>query len=144
VDRRKFIERLGQAALLAFYPGPLLAKRPSRRRRPSDADWPSQAAWNRLRKEVEGRLIPVEFPIAQCVQDTEGAACKDLLANINNPYFIGDHPGLTQTLGWVDAWFTKCRQGVDASLTPTFYMLLSSASARESTSNSTFGTVTGQ
>jgi FAD/FMN-containing dehydrogenase len=37
----------------------------------------------------------------------DGAACKDLLSNIKNPYYIGDHPGLTQTLGWVDAWFTK-------------------------------------
>jgi FAD/FMN-containing dehydrogenase len=24
-----------------------------------------------------------------------------------NPYFVADHPGLTQTLGWVDAWFTR-------------------------------------
>ena len=107
MDRRAFVQTIGQAALLAFYSHPLLGKQPFRRRRPSDADWPSQAAWNRLREEVEGRLVPIEFPIAECVKDVEGAACRDLLANVNNPYFIGDHPGLTQTLGWVDAWFTK-------------------------------------
>jgi FAD/FMN-containing dehydrogenase len=26
---------------------------------------------------------------------------------LKNPYFIGDNPGITQTLGWVDAWATK-------------------------------------
>ena len=99
MDRRAFVKTIGQAALLAFYSHPLLGKQPFRRRRPSDVDWPSQAAWNRLREEVEGRLVPVEFPIAQCVKDVEGGACKDLLANVNNPYFIGDRKpsdGLTR------------------------------------------------
>ena len=27
--------------------------------------------------------------------------------NLRNPYYIGDQPGLTQTLGWADAWTTK-------------------------------------
>ncbi|MFZ0807255.1 MAG: FAD-dependent oxidoreductase [Candidatus Sulfotelmatobacter sp.] len=78
-----------------------------RRRRPSDANWPSPAAWKRLSDEVDGNLIPVEFPIADCVKDTGSAGCQDLLNNIHNPYYIGDQPGLTQTLGWVDAWVSK-------------------------------------
>ena len=57
--------------------------------------------------EVDGNLTPVEFPLAACVKDVDSAACRELISNIKNPYFIGDHPGLTQTLGWVDAWFTK-------------------------------------
>ncbi len=77
------------------------------RRRPSDANWPSQAAWKRLHDEVDGNLIPVEFPIEACVKDAGGAACQNLLDNIHNPYFIADQPGLTQTLGWVDAWVSK-------------------------------------
>ena len=77
------------------------------RRRPSDANWPSQAAWKRLHDEVDGNLIPVEFPIEACVKDAGSAACQNLLDNIHNPYFIGDQPGLTQTLGWVDAWVSK-------------------------------------
>src|SRR5262249_13685942 len=32
---------------------------------------------------------------------------RNLIANVKNPYFVGDQPGLTQTLGWVDAWFTR-------------------------------------
>ena len=77
------------------------------RRRPSDANWPSPAAWKRLNDEVDGNLIPVEFPIEACVKDTGSAACQNLLNNIHNPYYIGDQPGLTQTLGWVDAWVSK-------------------------------------
>ena len=78
-----------------------------RRRRPSDANWPSKAAWKRLHDEVDGNLIPVEFPIEACVKDTASAGCQNLLDNIHNPYYIGDQPGLTQTLGWVDAWVSK-------------------------------------
>lgn len=78
-----------------------------RRRRPSDADWPSQAAWKRLNDAVDGNLIPVEFPIAACVKDVDSAACKELIGKLKNPYYIGDQPGVTQTLGWVDAWVTK-------------------------------------
>jgi FAD/FMN-containing dehydrogenase len=77
------------------------------RRRPSDPNWPSPAAWKRLNDEVEGNLIPVEFPIEACIKDTGSAGCQNLLSNIHNPYYIGDQAGLTQTLGWVDAWVSK-------------------------------------
>ena len=66
-----------------------------------------QSTWKRLDDEVDGNLIPVEFPIDACIKDADGTECKNLIADIKNPYFVGDHPGLTQTLGWVDAWFTK-------------------------------------
>ncbi len=79
----------------------------TRRRRPSDANWPSQAAWKRLHDEVDGNLILVKFPIEACVKDAGSAGCQNLLDNIHNPYYIGDQPGLTQTLGWVDAWASK-------------------------------------
>lgn len=106
MNRRTFLERAGLTALLQFCPRPLLANK-SGRRRPSDADWPSQAQWKRLSDDVDGNLIPVEFPIQACIQDNNSEACKALLANIENPYYVGSQPGLTQTLGWVDAWFTK-------------------------------------
>ena len=107
MNRRALLKRLGLAGLTALSPRSVLATKPFRRRRPSDSDWPPQAAWKRLNDEVEGSLIPVEFPIEACIHDTDSAACKNLIANIKNPYFVGDQPGLTQTLGWVDAWFTK-------------------------------------
>src|ERR1700722_11961569 len=69
-----------------------------RRARPSDAAWPTQAAWQRLNAAVGGKLIPVPFPLHDL---------KDLSKELRNPYWISDQVGLTQTLGWVDAWATK-------------------------------------
>ena len=34
------------------------------------------------------------------------AACAQLFKSIKNPYFIGDEVGLTQSLGWIDAWWS--------------------------------------
>lgn len=107
MDRRTFLKRSGLTALLPLWPRSLFASKTFRRRRPADADWPSKAAWKRLNDAVDGNLIPVEFPIEACIKDVDGAGCKSLIANIKNPYYIGEQPGLTQTLGWVDAWFTK-------------------------------------
>ncbi len=126
MDRRTFLKRSGMAALGPLWarelwgaasnfapgagtPGLRSATRVGAgiRRRPSDANWPSQAAWKRLNEEVDGNLMPVEFPIEACIKDTGSAGCQNLIGNIHNPYYIGDQPGLTQTLGWVDAWVSK-------------------------------------
>lgn len=97
----------GAAALSPFSPLPPATGSASRRLRPSDAGWPSREAWQRLRDAVGGNLIPVEFPIAACASAAGGAKCNALFEDLRNPYYIGDHPGLTETLGWVDAWITK-------------------------------------
>lgn len=82
------------------------AAAPFRRKRPSDASWPSKAAWQRLSRETGGNLVPVNFPLAACRSVPNGVACTTLFEDLRNPYYIGDTPGLTQTLGWVDAWLT--------------------------------------
>ena len=105
--RRTFLTLSSLAVFVPRWPLSWLTSTPFRRIRPGDVEWPSAAAWKRLSGEVDGNLIAVEFPLAPCVNNIESTACKRLLANIKNPYFIGDQPGLTQTLGWVDAWFTK-------------------------------------
>lgn len=107
MNRRALLKRLGLAGLTALSSRSILATKPFRRRRPSDSDWPPQAAWKRLNDEVDGNLIPVQFPMEACIKEIDGTACKTLIANIKNPYYIGEQPGLTQTLGWVDAWFAK-------------------------------------
>jgi hypothetical protein len=107
MNRRAFLRASGSTAALSLCPNRLVASTTFRRRHPSDAAWPSQAAWKRLNTEVGGNLIPVSFPLAACTKAPETAACKGLLENLRNPYYIGDQPGLTQTLGWVDAWATK-------------------------------------
>jgi FAD/FMN-containing dehydrogenase len=77
---------------------------PARRVRPGEPSWPSDASWDRLRREVRGRLTKVESPLTACQTEPEGAACAEVFRALKNPYYIGDQPALTQTSGWVDAW----------------------------------------
>jgi hypothetical protein len=114
MNRRSFLKGCGGASLLRWWPSGLSpravahAAAPAIRRvRPSDPGWPSQEEWKRLNEKVGGNLVPVDFPINACTSSSQGADCKTLFANLKNPYYIGDNPGLTQTLGWVDAWTTK-------------------------------------
>lgn len=72
--------------------------------RPGDPDWPSPEAWEALNRQVHGRLIQVESPLDVCRADPHGEACAEIFGNLKNPYYIGDHPALTQTSGWLDAW----------------------------------------
>src|ERR1700683_3902847 len=109
--RRSFLKAMGSAALLPFLSRNLLAGTtagaPLRRCRPSDPAWPSQSAWKQLNETVGGNLIPVDFPIAALKSDPTSAAATNLIKNVDNPYYIGEQPGLTESFGWVDAWATK-------------------------------------
>src|SRR5262250_2683548 len=112
MNRRAFLKSIGSAALLPMLPRRLLADAAPaasgfRRRRPSDATWPSQADWKRLNDAVGGTLIRVDSPISVLSTDPDGAAANQLAANLKNPYYIGEQPGLTQSSGWLDAWTTK-------------------------------------
>ncbi len=107
MNRRAFLKAIGSAALLPLLPCRPWASTNFRRRRPSDAAWPSPSAWKQLNDAVGGNLIPVDFPLSVLKTDPSGAAAKRLAENLRNPYYIGDQPGLTQTLGWVDAWATR-------------------------------------
>ena len=107
MNRREFLKTSGAASLLPLWPRRLFASTDIRRVRPSDRGWPSSEAWKRLNEAVGGNLIQVDFPINACKSPVSSADCATLFANLKNPYYIGDSPGLTQTLGWVDAWATK-------------------------------------
>jgi FAD/FMN-containing dehydrogenase len=72
--------------------------------RPGDPAWPSEASWERLRGEVEGRLLEVRSPLAACVEAPSDPGCAQFFRDLKNPYYLGDEIGLTQSLGWVDAW----------------------------------------
>jgi FAD/FMN-containing dehydrogenase len=94
-------------ALLPLSPRGMFANSAFRRQRPGDAGWPSKDAWRRLNDAVGGNLLPVDFPITACALGTGSSECKKVFESLKNPYYIGDQPGVTQTLGWIDAWATK-------------------------------------
>lgn len=94
--RPQFLTMTGAAALRSAMPRAALA-----------AARPPQAAWQKLNEQVRGSLIKVDFPLAHCKAAPQSAQCAQLFEDLRNPFFIGDHPGLTQALGWVDAWTTS-------------------------------------
>jgi hypothetical protein len=107
MNRRAFLKAIGSAALLPLLVRRLSASTSFRRRRPSDANWPSQSAWKQLNEAVGGKLVPVNFPLDTLKTDPDGGAAKRLLKDLKNPYYIRSQAGLTQSLGWVDAWATQ-------------------------------------
>jgi FAD/FMN-containing dehydrogenase len=100
----------GLAALpLSLVAAPTLgvAVQPGRGVRPGGPGWPDPAAWARLGRRVGGRLVQVTSPFAVCTPDPGGPGCTELFANLEDPFYIGDHVALTQTLGWTDAWTSQ-------------------------------------
>lgn len=95
VSRGEFLRALVSAAALALLPRNALAGPTLKRLRRSDAAWPSASAWKQLNQAVGGNLIRVTSPLS----------ARQLPPQ--NPYYLGDEPGLTQTLGWLDAWVSK-------------------------------------
>jgi len=107
MNKRTFLKLIGSATLLRILAGRLRASTTYCRRRRSDAAWPSEAAWKQLNDAAGANLIGVDFPLSMLKTDPESGATKRLLEDLKNPCYIGDQPGLTQTLGWVDAWATQ-------------------------------------
>jgi len=75
--------------------------------RPGDPGWPSEAQWNELGQQVGDALVKVQSPLLACRNSPDSADCQQLFKELKNPYFLGDEVGLTQNLGWVDAWTSK-------------------------------------
>jgi hypothetical protein len=110
LNRRSLLGRVGAAAAVLSVLRPSAqaaaqASSPSARRvRPSDPEWPSAGSWERLNQEVGGRLIRVQSPLAACDPAQENESCREAVRKLQNPYFIGDQAGATQSSGWADAW----------------------------------------
>ena len=107
MNRKTFLKYLGSTAVLPMLPRPLRAGTTARRCRPSDSGWPSPSAWKRLDDAVGGNLVRVDFPLNILKDDPDSSSAAALKKNLKNPYYIGEQPGLTETLGWLDAWTSK-------------------------------------
>jgi FAD/FMN-containing dehydrogenase len=80
---------------------------PVSRVRPGDPAWPSQESWERLNRAVGGQLIKVHSPLDACAASPSSPACAAVFKHLKNPYYLGEHVALTQTLGWVDGWTSR-------------------------------------
>jgi len=105
MHRRKLLKSVAALPLLALAP-PLIAAAPAplRRVRPGDPAWPNAADWRALDEAVGGALLEVRSLFSACASDGGSVGCRDVLANIENPFYIGDQPAGTQVSGWLDAW----------------------------------------
>lgn len=132
MQRRTLLK--GMAAALALQSAPVFdlaaraaAPRFLRRVRPADPGWPDAASWQKLKDAVGGNLIQVQPLFGACAEDSKGAACRDVIENIRNPFFLGDQPAGTQVSGWLDAWMpapsayaVKARNAADVSAAINF------------------------
>jgi hypothetical protein len=109
MNRRDLLIQVGTISLLSWI-GPDLptsawaadsSDRTMRRVRPSDPGWPDAAAWEKLKRELDGRLIKVEPLFAACGNGAT-TSCDSILAELKNPYYVGDQPAGTQSVGRVD------------------------------------------
>jgi FAD/FMN-containing dehydrogenase len=114
MDRRQFLRTSAAAvpAVSAACTSELIGAaddpiRSATRVRPGDPAWPSAERWEELKTAVHGRLVALKSPLDECRDAPDGAACAELFKELKNPYYIGDHPELTQTSGWVDAWTSR-------------------------------------
>src|SRR5580704_17206369 len=108
MTRKSFLKRLSAlpffSALWPHLMGSAGAASPApsapSRVRPSHPGWPDPAAWKKLNQAVGGQLFKVEPPLTgYAVADT--TAREKLIKDLQNPFYIGDEPGATQTSGWV-------------------------------------------
>lgn len=92
--------------------GSLLAAWPLARLASAQSPAPAGGAWTRgpafaaLQKTLGPRLLAIESPLEACARES-GRGAAALFARLKNPYFIGDDPALTQTLGWTGAWTSR-------------------------------------
>src|SRR5215203_1841305 len=115
MNRRRLLQSAaaalaGVSSLLAWIPAPRGAQATGRsysRVRPDDPEWPSEASWDQLNRAVGGQLVKVRSPFDACTEAPLSARCAQLFKELKNPYYLGDEVGLTQSLGWVEAWTSR-------------------------------------
>jgi FAD/FMN-containing dehydrogenase len=108
MQRRRLLKSVASLPLLAL-PAGLGTRRgaaavPQQRVRPGESGWPTAADWRKLDEAVGGNLMEVRALFSDCDSDRGSTGCKEALANIRNPFYIGDQPAGTQVSGWLDAW----------------------------------------
>jgi FAD/FMN-containing dehydrogenase len=113
MTRKSFLKRLAALPILSAIWRYLPARAsdaspnlPVTRVRPSDAAWPDVASWEKLNETVGGRLLKVESPLAAFRNNPDSAACQKVIRDLQNPFYVGDQPGATQSTGWADAWIS--------------------------------------
>ena len=106
--RRHLLKTAAAMPFAAAFASPLPARASGtilpHRVRPADPGWPGEAHWEELKREVGGNLVRPRTVWAVCEASPGTPACLASLADVRNPFALGDNPGGTQVSGWLDAW----------------------------------------
>lgn len=52
--------------------------------KPNDPEWPSEASWQQLGRDVGGRLTRVTWPLARCVDAPGSGECGQIFEMLKN------------------------------------------------------------
>lgn len=110
MKRKEFIKKIAVLPLLPYglnwMPSlfSLEYKNQTKRIRPGDPEWPSENVWKELGSSLDGQLTQLELPLNICKINPGSKACKNIFQQLKNPFYISNHPGLSQTSGWFGAW----------------------------------------
>ncbi|WP_448095780.1 FAD-binding oxidoreductase [Luteibacter yeojuensis] len=104
MDRRTLLKT---ALLMPLLPYALklnafTATRAGTRVRPGSVGWPTRAQWQALSRDVGGRLSVPHSPFLG-----DAATRAEAIAQLTNPFYIGDQVALTQTSGYFGAWTSR-------------------------------------
>src|SRR5262245_7757030 len=105
MTRRLLLLRLAALSALASLSGMPTSTKPAQgarlqtRVRPGSPGWPAEASWQRLSREVGGRLVQVQSQFAACVRDGAGEESGGLIASLEYSYSTRYEDGMTQ---WLD------------------------------------------
>lgn len=73
--------------------------------------------WEPLARRLGSKLITPTSPLEVCAR-AGGENAEALFRSLKNPYYLGDEPGLTQTLGWIDGWTSQASDRAVVAETP--------------------------
>ena len=57
-----------------------------------------------MNRNTKGRLVRPQSPFSACAGAPDSESCREALAGLKNPFYLGDQVALTQTSGWAGAW----------------------------------------
>ena len=80
---------------------------PAERCRPGGAAWPTSMDWETLNRDTRGRLLRPRSPFAGCAGTSQSQTCREAIAALKNPFYLGDEVAPTQTSGWAGAWSSQ-------------------------------------
>ena len=114
MNRRRFLQAGAALPLLPDswprWPRPVPAAAAGSSLIPRPARRPGMAVRGELGPTQPGGRWPADHGAIAArgvPRGAESATCAQVFDALKNPYYLGDEVGLTQTLGWVDAWTSR-------------------------------------